>query len=235
MPGRGLAHRALLLSLVLAGAGLAHGNGPHGPETGQEPVTRFERFLLTSCLPCVSTSSLVATVPIAPLRLSGFPPPVASAMARGGELRLEVVRAHPLGRASQQFLAARATLSVAAGGGQFYRFGTGLVDEEELAALAAAVSEMATFATSAAPPEDQADTTEMEFHTATLRVGVMRTQATVVAYVQSARDIHALAPTAPWETQSVLFLGPGDLPTLRQAIDQVAARIKTLRGERPRP
>jgi hypothetical protein len=214
---------------VLAGPDPARANGAHGPET-PEPATRFERYLLASCSPCVRAAYSVAALCIAPSRPSGFSPQVVSTMARGGEIRLEVLRAHPLGRPTQQFLAARATLAVLASGGQLYRIAVGVIDEEDLPALAAAVAAMVQAPVAATPPADDADVTETEFHTATVRVGTVRLPGAAVAYVQAAPDIRAVAPPTPLEMQSALVFGIEELPALGQAIEQVMARIQKLRG-----
>jgi hypothetical protein len=217
----------LLAAVTVAGTAPARANGVHAEMP--EPATRFERYLLASCSPCVRAAYGVATVRVPPSRPPGFSPQVLTTMARGGEIKLEVLRAHPLGRSSQQFLAARVTLSVVAGGGQPYRIAVAVIDEEELPPLAAALTAMVQ-APTPVTPEDDADVVETEFHTATVRLGTLRLAGAGVAYVQAAVDIRTVAPPTPTEMASALFFGLEELPGFAQAIDQVRARIQTLRG-----
>lgn len=217
------------LALVLASAGVGHANGSHGGPGRAEPATRFEAFLDGACTPCVRDTYLVTTVAVPGVRLPGFAPQVASTMARAGEVRLELVRAYPLGKPSQQFLALRVTLFVAAGGGQLYRLSTGLVDEEQVPALAAAVAAMAKTLAVPATAEPGPDTTEVEFHAGSLRVGTIRVQASAVGYVQ-AGDVSVLPPASPVEAPAALFLPATDLPALQAAIVQGGERIQRLRS-----
>jgi hypothetical protein len=87
-------------------------------QTREEPNTAFEALTADSCSPCVKDSYAVAALPLASLRSATFGPTVANMMSRGGEIRIEVVRAYPLGKPSQQVLAMRATLSIKTGDGQ---------------------------------------------------------------------------------------------------------------------
>jgi hypothetical protein len=217
------------LALVLAGTGAALANGSHTGSGRPEPPTRFEAFLDSACVPCVRDTYLVTTVALPGVRLPGFAPQVASTMARAGEVRLELVRAYPLGKPSQQFLALRVTLLVAAGGGPLYRLSTGLVDEEQVPALAVALAAMAKTVAGPATVEPAPDTTEVEFHAGSVRVGTIRVQGSAVGYVQ-AGDVAVLPPASPVEAPAAVFLPAGDLPALQAAILQGAERIQKLRS-----
>ncbi len=216
---------AVTLSLLASGAGYANGVGGL---IRAEPPTRFEAFLATGCSACVRDTYAIATLAVPTLRLAGFGPQVVNTMARPGEVKLEIVRAYPLGKPSQQFRALRATVSIAAGGGPPYRLGTGMVDEEQIPALAAAVGDIARSV--ALPPtgEPAPEMTEIEFHAGSLRIGTMRVQGAAVAYVQ-AGDLLALPLPTPVEAHSVVFLPITELPALQAAIGEVVERMKKLR------
>jgi hypothetical protein len=145
-------------------------------------------------------------------------------------VRLEVARAYPLGKLSQQILAMRTTLSIGTGDGQFVPVAVGLVDEEEVPMFATAVDNIAKTAARRPVEEPKPDTTEMEFHAGSLRVGMMRIRAGEVAYLQAGNMRILRAPT-PFETNSTLYLSVGDLETLHRAIRQVEIKIKKLRGQ----
>jgi hypothetical protein len=215
------------VALLLLAAGLAYANGMGGPPR-VEPPTRFEAFLATGCSACVRDTYSVATLALPALKLAGFGPQVTNTMARPAEVKLEIVRAHPLGKPSQQFRALRATLSIATGSGPPFRLATAIVDEEQIPALAAAVGDIAR--TAALPPtvEPAPDMTEIEFRAGSLRVGTMRVASTTVAYVQ-AGDLLALPLPTVMEAHGVLFLSLTELPALQAAIGQVAERMQTLR------
>src|SRR6267143_2159800 len=137
-PGRGFATVASGVAIALLAIGGARMGDAHEVPAGparEEPTTKFEAFVVARCSPCVRESYSLTTLPIAPLRPPGFGPAVASLMARGGEVRLEVVRAYPLGNVAEQVFVMRATLSIKAGEGQLYPVSTGLLDEDEVTAL----------------------------------------------------------------------------------------------------
>jgi hypothetical protein len=198
-------------------------------QTREEPNTTFEALTADTCSPCVKDSYLVATAPLASLRSGAFGPTVANMMARGGEIRIEVVRAYPLGKPSQQVLAMRATLSIKTGDGQILPVTNGLLDEEDVGVFAAAVGAMAKTAARRPAEEPIPDVTEMEFHAGSLRVGTMRVRTEEVAYLQAGNMRVLRAPT-PFETSSAIFLPVSELSALHHAIGQAEAKIKKLRG-----
>jgi hypothetical protein len=191
----------------------------------EEPPTRFERFVLSGCSPCVTESYPVAAHPIRPLKLPTFPR--AGIAARPGEVRVETLRAYNLGRPSRQLLAMRVTLSVGAGT-DAYRFAVGLLDEDEVPALVSALEDIAKLGGTASV-DAGAESIDMSFGGGSLRVGLLRFQGESVAYVQ-AGDLQTLALRPVWEVGGTMYMSPGELPTLANVIGRVAGKIKQLRG-----
>ncbi len=194
-----------------------------------EPPTRFERFVLSRCSPCVTESHPVTSLPIRPLKLPAFPR--GGIGSRPGEVRVEALRAYQLGRPSRQLLAMRLTLSVAAPAAsetELYRLAVGLLDEEEVPALASAAEEIANVA-GASVANAGAESIDMSFRGGSVRIGLLRFRGEAVAYVQ-AGDLQALALRALWEVPTTMYLPPSELPALVNAIGQLAARVKQLRG-----
>jgi hypothetical protein len=76
---------------------------------------------------------------------------------------------------------------------------------------------------------DGPDTTELEYQAGSLRLGVLRTRAAAVAYVQ-AGDLDVLAAPSVADGLGALFWHPADLPALADAVSRVLARIRELRG-----
>jgi len=227
---RGASVGLALVGTIVTGATTAPAHDLVPGLTREEPNTTFESLFAELCSPCVRDSFTVSTLPLTPLKSVGFGPPVTAMMSRGGEVRIEVVRAYPLGKLSQQFLAMRTTLSIQTGDGQLLPVATGLVDEDEVSMYAVAVENIARSA-SRRPAEDPIpDTTEMEFHAGSLRVGTMRIRGGDVAYLQ-AGNLRILRAPTPFETSSALFFSVGDLTALHQAIGQAESRIKKLRGQ----
>jgi hypothetical protein len=74
------------------------------------------------------------------------------------------------------------------------------------------------------------DATEIEYHAGSLRLGVLRTRAATVAYVQAGDPEILRAPSAA-DGLSALFWQPADLPALADAVNRVLARIAELRGK----
>jgi len=129
----GLTRPLIVAASLVATAHPAHANGAHGATVTVEPPTRFERFVLGACSPCVKETHPIATIAAPPLKLAAFPRVVTIQMTRPGEIGIEVLRAHPLGRPSRQQLALRVAVSISAGApGEMYRIGTGVLDEEEI-------------------------------------------------------------------------------------------------------
>lgn len=217
--------RLALVAMLLVPAA-AHANG--GPDPSEGLPTRYERFVLTSCAPCVREAYPVAKVVVGPLKLPGFPRVAAGATTRAGQVDFDVVRAYQVGRVTRQLLALRVTLSVVAGAeGEVFRLGLGLLDEEEVVQLATA---MADIAQATMPPADTTrESTEVEFHSGSLRVGLIHFLDQVVAYVQVG-NMATLALRPVWEVPSTLYLPLSELPSVADAVNQVAAKIRQLRG-----
>jgi len=215
--------RSLTLALVIALAAapsMARANGD--PAGG--PPTVYERFVLSACSPCVRESYPIASLPIAPLTLPGFPRGVAATAARPGEIAIEVLRAHQPGRPDWKSLALRVTLLVTTGpGGDLFRLGTGLLDGADVQALAQAVGEFARLA-AAAPGEPRAESVDADFHGGSLRVGVLRLRGEAVGYVQTG-DLPTLLQRAVWEVPTTLYVPVKDLPDVATTLGQAAARI----------
>jgi hypothetical protein len=221
---------ALLLGVAVVGPqGLASGNGLHGLEPRAEPPTRFEQFLRTDCSPCVRESFPVATLSTPAMRLPGPPAQAPPVMARTGEIRIDVVRAYPLGRPSQQFLAMRATLFGSAGGGQVFRLAVGLVDESDVGLVAAAVADL-TQALATPVAEPAAETLEIEVQRGTVRVGAFRAFGAAAGYIQ-AGEFLGLPPPTPTQPQGALFLPVSELAALEAVLGRVATAMRTLRGK----
>jgi hypothetical protein len=219
----------LLVGFTAASPPAVLANGIGGP-TVVEPPTRFEAFLAsTTCVPCVQDAYAVGTVSVAPLRLPGFTGSMGSAMARAGEVRFEVLQAYPLGRAASSSWRRGARWFVSAGATPPYLFASGLVDEGDVGRLAAAVSAMASALASEPAGKPAADTTEMEVHAGSVRVGAIRTANATVACIQLA-DPRLVRPPWMMDAQGTLFLPAADLPRLLQVLEQVADRMEQLHG-----
>ena len=216
---------AVLIIALLGAPSAARANG----DPGVGPPTTFERFVLSACSPCVRESYPVTSLAVAPVTLPRFPRGVAGATSRPGEIAIEVLRAQQLGRRDWTSLALRVTLSVMASpGGEMYRLGIGLLDGADVRALAHAVAEMAQIAT-APPANPRAESTDVDFHGGSLRVGVLRIRGDTVAYVQTG-DLPTLMQRAVWEVPTTLYLQMKDLPALAAALGQAAATIEKVRG-----
>src|SRR5262245_24128645 len=188
-----------LVGVVAGGSAIGSAHDLIPGQTREEPNTTFEAVTADSCSPCVRDSYTIAAMPLASLRSAAFGPTVANMMSRGGEVRIEVVRAYPLGKPTQPVLAMRATLAIKTGDGQILPVTNGLVDEEDVGVLATAVGNMLKAATRRPAEEPIPDVTELEFHAGALRVGTMRVRAEDVAYLQAGNMRLLRAPT-PFET-----------------------------------
>lgn len=152
-------YRALSLALVVfigvlcARSDIANADGSPAPALPSDTLTHFESFILTNCIPCVRELYSIATVPIPSIKapaFSGVAPVNPATTTRGGELRFELLRAYPVGLESREHFAMRVVLSVSVGSeGALYPLGAGLLDEDEVPALAAALSQMSK----SMPPE----------------------------------------------------------------------------------
>jgi hypothetical protein len=216
---------ALAVLLALAPS-VARTNGD--PVGG--PPTVYERFVLSACTPCVRETHAIASLPIAPMTLPGFPRTAAGTAARPGEIAIEVQRAYQPGRPDWQSLALRMTLLVPSGaGGDVFRLGSGLLDAADVGPLAQAVGDMARLA-AGAPDDSRAESVDMDYHGGSLRVGVVRIRGDAVGYVQTG-DLPVLLQRAVWEVPTTLYVPVKDLPAVAAALGQAAARIEQIRGK----
>ena len=215
---------ALAVALVMAPSAARANGDPVGG-----PPTVFERFVLSACVPCIRETHPIASLPIAPMTLPGFPRTAAGAAARPGEIAVEVLHAYQPGRPDWRSLALRVTLLVPSGvGGDLFRLGSGLLDGVDVRPLAQAVADMARLA-SAPPGDSRAESVDMDFHGGTLRIGVVRMRGDAVGYVQ-AGDLPILLQRAVWEVPTTLYVPVKDLSTLAAALAQAAARIEQIRS-----
>jgi hypothetical protein len=196
-------------------------------------LTHFESFVLTSCAPCIRETYPIATMHVPATKTPAFPgkADTNNGMTRMGQVGLDLLRAYPLGRENQQHLAMRVTLSVTIGDqGQTYPTGTGMLDEADVAAFAATLSDMAD-AASSAPLRSAAVVSDVEFHGETLRIGVIRVREEPVAYMQawSSGDVPRLALKQAWEAPS-LYFPLTDLAALHRAVEQVNSKIRQMRA-----
>ena len=233
-------YRALSLALVVfigvlcARSDVASADGSPGPAALSDSLTHFESFILTNCTPCVRELYSIATVPIPPIKAPAFSGVAAvnpATPARAGELRFELLRAYPVGLESREHLAMRVVLSVSAGSeGALYPLGAGLLDEDEVPALAAALSQMSK---SMRPGADDSSLrlVDTEFHADSVRMGTLRTGTDVLAYVQVApADLPRFALKQVWELPTMMYLPFKDIPTLEHSVIQVSAKIRAIRG-----
>jgi HAMP domain-containing protein len=195
--------------------------------TTDDTATRYERFVLGGCSPCVKELYAIATLPIAPPPVPAVPR-AAAPTARPGEILVEVLRAYPLGRPGRHALALRLTLSVATmPPGEPYRLGTGVLDEDEIGALTTAIREMADAVKTSSQPGGR--TLDVDFHGGSLRVGVTRIEAETLAFVQ-AGDIPTFTLRPVWQIPTTLYLSVADLASLAKAVGQASAKVQALRG-----
>jgi hypothetical protein len=219
----------LLAGAVMPSFHTAHANGLHGRSSTEEPPTRLERFLLDGCSPCTRETYPVTTLAISPLTFTAHPRIPSTHLARHGEISVDVLRVYQLGWPSRQTLALRMTLSVSTGSGaELFRLAAGIVDDEEVIALGAAIADMAVAVTT--QPETGGEV-EIEFHTGTLRIGVMRTRGESLSYIQ-AGDISILTLRPTWQTPTTLYLSVADMTLLSNAVGQAASKIQALRSGR---
>jgi hypothetical protein len=220
-----------LLPLVLAVALAAIPSLLHadGDPVALGPPTVYERFVLSACSPCVRESFPIATLPVTPVALPGFPRAATASGGRAGEIVIDVLRAHQPGRPDWKSVALRVTMSVTTGpGGDLFRLGTGLLDGPDVPALAQAVGEMARI-TAAAPAEPRPDTIDADYHGGTVRVGVLQMRGEAIGYVQTG-DLPTILQRAVWEVPTTLYLPVKDLSAVSAALGQAAARIQQVRG-----
>ena len=221
--------RPLPLVLAVALAAIPSLLHADGDPVALGPPTVYERFVLSACSPCVRESFPIATLPVAPVALPGFPRAASASSGRAGEIVIDVLRAHQPGRPDWKSVALRVTMSVTTGpGGDLFRLGTGLLDGPDVPALAQAVGEMARIAT-VAPAEPRADTIDADYHGGTVRVGVLQMRGEAIGYVQTG-DLPTILQRAVWEVPTTLYLPVKDLSAVSAALGQAAARIQQVRG-----
>jgi hypothetical protein len=160
---------------------------------------------------------------------AGLAPANPAPETRAGEMRLELLRAYPVGHQSRQHMAMRVVLSVSAGStSTLYPLGAGLLDEDEVSVLATALSQMGK----SVPPAGDDSSIQLidtEFHADSVRMGTVRTGNDVLAYVQVAPSDPQFALKQVWELPA-LYLPSKDIPALEHAVLQVNAKIRALRG-----
>jgi hypothetical protein len=215
----------LVIALAAAAPATARANG----DSAIGPPTVFERFVLSACSPCIRESYPIASLAVKLQTPPGFLRVAGAAASRPGEIGIEVLRAQQFGRADWKSLALRVTLWVIASPGESYRLGIGLLDGADVQALAQAVAEMARLATGL-PANPGAESTDVEFHGGSLRIGVLRVRGEAVAYVQ-AGDLPTLIQRAIWEVPTTLYVPLKDLTALAAALSQAAATIEKVRGQ----
>jgi|RhiMethySRZTD1v2_1073278.scaffolds.fasta_scaffold07360_2 hypothetical protein len=210
--------------LAAGGAALAH-----PPQAADELLSRFEQFLVEGCSPCVREALPIATLPVRPVTIPFSSRNVGVRTTRPGEIGVEALRAHLLGRPSRQLLAVRLTLSVATGSpGEMYRMAAGLMDEEEVGAFVTGLSEIIQ-AASGPTLRGGADSVEIDQSSGNVRVGVARVSAESIVYVQTG-DLRVLTRRPVWEAASTVYLPVAELAALRNAIAQAGAKLQQLRS-----
>jgi hypothetical protein len=222
-----------VVALLSLAAGLLGPGGSvlaHPPQVADEPLSRFEQFLVDSCSPCVREALPIATLPVRAVTIPFSSRNVGVRTTRPGEIGVEALRAHLLGRPSRQLLAVRLTLSVATGSpGEMYRMAAGMMDEEEVGAFVTGLGEIIQATSGAAPPRGGADSVEIDQSSGNIRVGVARVSAESIVYVQTG-DLRLLTRRPVWEASSTVYLPIADLAALRNAIAQAAAKLQQIRS-----
>jgi hypothetical protein len=206
---------------------------PAGPGSLPQTLTQFEYFIQSRCIPCVREFYTIATLPFPSVptpTFAGLAPANPAPNTRAGEMRLELLRAYPVGQQSRQHMAMRVVLSVSAGGPgtTLYPLGAGLLDEDEVPVLAAALSQMSK-PVSATGGDSSIQLVDTEFHADSVRMGTVRTGNDILAYVQIAPADPLFALKQVWELPA-MYLPSKDIPTLEHAVVQVNAKIQTFRG-----
>jgi hypothetical protein len=207
-------------------------NVPAGPASLPQALTQFEFFIQTNCVPCVREFYTIATVPFPSVKtpsFAGLAPANPAPNTRAGEMRLELLRAYPVGQQSRQHLAMRVVLSVSAGSAStLYPLGAGLLDEDEVPVLAASLSEMGK-SMSNAGDNSSIPLIDTEFHADSVRMGIVRTGKDALGYVQIAPADPLFALKQVWELPA-MYLPAEDIATIEHAVQQVNAKIQAFRG-----
>ena len=205
-------------------------NVPPGPAALPQPLTQFEYFIQSNCIPCVREFYTIATLPFPSVKtptFAGLAPANPAPNTRAGEMRLELLRAYPLGQQSRQHMAMRVVLSVSAGtGNTLYPLGAGLLDEDEVPVLADSLAQMGK---SVSATGDDVKLTDTEFHADSVRMGIVGSGNDLLAYVQIAPADPLFALKQVWELPA-MYLPAKDVSALEHAVQQVNAKIRALRG-----
>jgi hypothetical protein len=223
---------AALTLLALAGSflALAAPVPAHPPQVKDEVLTRFEQFMLEGCAPCVRESVPVATLPVPSVPLPASSRGGGARATRPGEITVEALRSHVLGRPSRQSLAIGITLSVATGNpGEMYRMASGTMDEEDIGAFVSGLGDIIQAVGASTPPGAGANTVEIDQSSGSIRVGVARQNRESTVYVQ-AGDVRVLGRRSVWEASATLYLPVTELAALRGAITQAAAQLQKMRS-----
>ena len=225
--------RVGLIALVCAQSNVVGAtNVPSGPGALPQTLTQFDDFVQTHCIPCVREFYIVATVPFPSVKtptFAGIAPANPAPNTRPGEMRLELLRAYPVGQQSRQHLAMRVVLSVSAGSGNtLYPLGAGMLDEDEVPVLAAALSQMGK-SVAAGGGDSSIQLVDTEFHAGSVRMGTVGSGNDLVAYVQIAPADPQFALKQVWELPA-MYLPSKDILTLEHAVLQVNAKIRAFRG-----
>jgi hypothetical protein len=201
----------------------------HGAPAAEEPLSRFEQFV-SGCSPCLKESVTIATISVPALNVAALSQTLSGRTARPGQILIEALRSQVIGTSTSQLFGVRLTLSITTGPqGELFRLSSGVLDEEDVRALERSLGKMVDTASSPALSTSTADSIEIDAHTTSVRVGVIRLKGDSVAYVQ-AGDIHALARRPVWEAPGTLYLPVAELPRLRSAFKEAAARIQKMRA-----
>jgi hypothetical protein len=224
---------AAFIALVFAQSNVADATSvPSGPGGLPQVSTQFEDFIQTRCVPCVREFYTIATVPFPSVKtptFAGLAPANPAPNTRAGEMRLELLRAYPVGQPSRQHMAMSVVLSVSAGSGAtLYPLGAGLLDEDEVPVLAAALAQIGK-SVSAGSGDSSAQLVDTEFHADSVRMGTVGSGNDLVAYVQIAPSDPLFSLKHVWELPA-MYLPAKDVSTLEHAVRQVNAKIQAFRG-----
>jgi len=223
----------VFIGIVFAQSNVASATDvPGGPASLPQVSTQFEFFIQNRCIPCVREFYTIATVPFPSVKtptFAGLAPANPAPNTRAGEMRLELLRAYPVVQQSRQHMAMRVVLSVSAGStNALYPLGAGLLDEDEVPVLAAALSQMGK-SVSAQGDDSSVPLTDTEFHAGSVRIGTVGTANDLLAYVQVAPSDPQFALKQVWELPA-MYLPSKDMSTLERAVQQVNAKIRAFRA-----
>jgi hypothetical protein len=225
--------RFALIALVCVQSNVASAtNVPSGPGGLPQVSTQFEDFIQTHCIPCVREFYTIATVPFPSVKtptFAGLAPATPAPHTRAGEMRLQLLRAYPVGQPTRQHMAMSVVLSVSAGAGNtLYPLGTGLLDEDEVPVLAGALAQMGQSA-SAGGGDSSAQLVDTEFHAGSVRMGTVGSGNDVIAYVQIAPADPLFSLKQVWELPA-MYLPAKDISMLERAVRQVNTKIQAFRA-----